>query len=62
MLQKLVTDYIGVDIGEKVKISLDFSSFFGTDQALIKVFALMVSQIDGMTIDFETRELIADYG
>jgi len=57
MVQELVLEYIDSSIGDKVTIKADFSGFFG-DQALVKLFALMVFEIEDVTIDFETRDLV----
>lgn len=49
-------DYIGASIGEKVTLPLDFSAMMG-DQALVKLFSLMVLEIDTVKIDYTTREV-----
>ena len=54
-------DYIGGSIGDKVTFPIDFSSFLG-DQALLKLFTLMILDNDSMQIDFKKLELKYDYG
>ena len=43
-------------MGDKVTFSMDFSPYFG-DMALIKLFALMIMDNEGMYIDFDNLEL-----
>lgn len=57
MIQKVVLENIGSFIGDKVILPMDFSRFFGK-QALFKLFALMVFEINDLSIDFESQEII----
>ena len=61
MVQQLVLDYIGGNIGDQVTYPMDFSSYLG-DFALVKLFALMIFENDSMYVDFETMDLIYEYG
>ena len=57
MIQKLVLDYIEKSIGDTLTIPFDFSSYMG-EQSLLKMFALMVSEMDGFEIDRDNQMLL----
>ena len=61
LVQELVLDYIESSIGSAVTLPLDFSGFFG-DKALVKLLSLMVLEVDGVYVDFDTRELCFNDG
>ena len=61
LVQELVLEYIESSVGSAVTLPLDFSGFFG-DKALVKLLSLMVLEVDGVYVDFETRELCFNDG
>lgn len=56
MIEQLVLEYVGGRIGDQVSIPIDLSPYFG-DQAIAKLLALMVFEIDGMEVSLDRQEL-----
>ena len=50
-MQEFMVNLMGYQIGDEILVPLDFSSYLG-DSAVMKLFAIMIAQIDDAYVDF----------
>lgn len=55
-LQDLIANLMGAQIGDEIHLPLDFSYYMG-DMAVMKLFAIMVAQIDDAYVNFSDAVL-----